>query len=185
MWVGSKLLHPYICTNSQEMFKHLLLKGLMDIMVIFVTIKPKDTLVIKACLKEANEKAAPLWRNQGTPFMTWVKQCREIVDPILLMNNLTNQEGNFEGILPELIGMLDEIFKKFYGTPDKLLLIRRTHDKAYEAQDGYSCEVVLLGNRNPWHGSQAMTCLSKMYERNSTPLLTLSSVLANVPVGFL
>jgi len=146
-------------------------------MTIFIAVEPKDTSVIEAYLKEANEKAAPLWRNQGTPFATKVKQCREIVDPVLLMNDPTNQEGELEGIPLELVAMLDEIFKKYYGTPDTLLLIGRTHDEAYKAQDGYSREVVrLLGDRNPWHGSRALTCLGKVYGSNSIPLLTLSSV---------
>jgi len=146
-------------------------------MTISVAVEPKDTLVIEVCLNEANEKAAPLWRNQGTPFVTKVKQCREIVDPVLLMNDPTNQEGELEGIPLELVATLDRIFKKYYGSPDTLLFIGRTHEEAYKAQDGYSRKVVcLLGDRNPWHGSRALTCLGKVYGRNSIPLLMLSLV---------
>lgn len=166
--------------NSLQMFKHLLLKGIHDILSIFINIEPENASVIETCLKEANEKAAPLWRDKNAPFATRVKRCGEILDPVFWMNDATYQEPSLSGLkgIPQnLLGRLDEIFTKFYGTPDKLLLIGRTHDEAYEAQDGYSREVAcLLGTKNPWYRSRAMTCLGKMYGRNSIPLLTSSSV---------
>jgi hypothetical protein len=163
--------------TSLQMFKYLVFKGFTDILKIFNDAQAEDPAVVKVLLRKANEKAAPVWNDQTTPFAVRAEQCRAILSPVLMLNDIGGEKVKFLRIDPSIAARLDRIFKKYYGEDDKLLLIGRTHEEAYEVQDKYARRVAqYLGETNQRFESRAITCLGKMYGRNSVPLLTIGSV---------
>jgi len=166
--------------TSPQMLKHLLFKGLIDIILIFSNTKAEDPSVIKSLLKKANEKAALIWKDKTTSFETRVEDCRKLVDPVLRINDPIVEGGKVEGVPAEIVDRLNKIFKKHYVEPNnKVLLIGQTTEEAYEVQDRYGRSVAnYLGTLENGKNleSRAITCLSKVYGRNSMPLLTVASV---------
>ena len=159
------------------MFKHLIFRGLVDIMRIFNSSKAEDPSVVKAHLKKANQEAAPVWNDPTIPFTIRVERCKEILDPVVRMNHIDEGEGEFLGIPPSIIKELNRVYKKFYDGADKRILIGQTHEEAYDVQDGYVRKVAhLLRKQDSRFQSRAITCLGRVYGRNAIPLLTVSSV---------
>lgn len=165
--------------TSPQMFKHLLFKGFVDIILIFNSLDAEDPSVVKEHLKQANEEAAPIWNDETIPFETRVQRCRELVEPVIAMNRVAKRGGEVTGIPTEAVVMLNKIYRKYYVEPDNVLLIGRTTEEAYKVQDSYGRSVAyyLQSLENGKHlESRAITCLRKAYGRNSVPLLTASSV---------
>ena len=108
-------------------------------------------------------------------------RCKKLVDPVLRKNNIIDREGEVAGVPQGAVHQLDKIFRRYYVEPDKIMLIGQTTEEAYKVQDQYACQVGYylrkLTNSKRLE-SQTVTCLGKVYGRNSVPLLTIPSVLA-------
>jgi len=163
------------------MLKYLLYKGFVDIILIFNNIRAVDPSEIKEDLKTANKMATPIWNDQTIPFAERVDRCRKLVDPVLRKNNITDREGEVTGVPRGAVNQLNKIFRRYYVEPDKIMLIGQTTEEAYEVQDQYARQVGYYLRRltNGKHlESRTVTCLRKVYGRNSVPLLTMPSVSA-------
>jgi hypothetical protein len=159
-----------------QMFKYLMYRGVEDILMIFNDAKAAPVSDVRKLLKKANAKAAPIWMDREVSFLDRQAKCNEILDPVIRKNS-SSMVGSFEQVPSAVVGGLNNAFKRFYPTFDELLLIGRTDEQAYEAQDGYAVEVAkILGAVNRGYESRAITRLRKAYGRASLPLLCISSV---------
>lgn len=157
-----------------QMLKYVLSKGMLDILVIFNDAEAKRPETVEALLQKANAKAELVWKDDNVPFSDRVAKCRKILDPLL---NADSEVVDFKPVPQEIAGELDGIFEEFYGDPEALLLIGRTHEEAYKVQDEYATAVTnLLGRHSSTYESRAIVCLRKTYGRSSLPILSVRSV---------
>jgi len=156
------------------MFKYLLFGAMETVLTIFNSADAVPTSDIQELLKEANAKAAPLWKDKATPFTIRQAQCKEILDPVVRLN--LAKGGKFEAVPSSVVNGLNTIYEKFYSGSDALLLIGQTDERAYKVQDEYGRAVAsLLGTVGPDYESRATTCLQQVYGKGSLPLLCTSS----------
>jgi hypothetical protein len=157
------------------MFKYLMFRAIEDILMIFNDAAAVPPLDIRKSLRNANTRAAPLWRDEAVPFIERQAACREILNPVIKMNTVS-KAGNFKAVPFSIVDEIDNIFRHFYSEPDLLLLIGRTDERAYKVQDKYGRVVAtLLGTVDSAYESRAITRLRKAYGRGALPLLSMSS----------
>lgn len=160
------------------MFKSLLFKGMQDIFKIFNDLDVPWLPVVLQRLSDANARAGPIWQDQRLLFEDRQSKCTAILLPVLSLIN--PRAGTVFAVVPSCIEHgLCGIFTEFYGTPERLLLIGKTTEEAYEVQDRYAHAVAKLLERvGSKHRSRAILCLAKAYGASSMPLLCSSSLAA-------
>lgn len=157
------------------MLKYLLYHGIKGILTVFSDSYAEDPSSIQNLLDEANSEAALVWMDRETPFLVRQERCRKILSPVLKLNK---PEGvGFTRPPKSVTDGLSRIFNRVYTASDELLLIGRTDEQAYKAQDEYAVEVgALLEPMGPQYKSRAITTLQRVYGQGSLPLLCISSV---------
>lgn len=176
---GSFAFVGFVLTLLQ-MFKHLLYRGMEDILIIFnagPAVPPEE---IRKDLCEANSRAEPVWNDKAKTLSARRARCKTILDPVVARNSL-GEPGEFRPFPSKLAPKLDAVFSRHYKShePDRFLLIGKTEEDAYRVQEEYVHEVgLLLGSVRQSYRSRAITQLGKVYGRSSMPLLSISSVSA-------
>lgn len=159
------------------MFKHLLYRGIADIVCIFDGADPALSVEsLQKRLRDANDELEGILCDPTKPFEVQLRECRGIINPVV--RTAIPEASGFSGIPREAVERLDEIFSRWYQAKG-LLLIGGTCDESYRIQESYASDIVeLLEQINGGYASRALALLGKLYGRTSMPLLCESSIAA-------
>ena len=159
------------------MFKHVVCRGIENILIIFNSSDATPGLEMRKLMDEANNRAGPVWNDATRTFATRRAECDKILLPVLEMN-LSGRPGVFNPLPLSAVETLDTLFRKHYNC-HQFLLIGQANENAYRVQDLYAREVATaLGSIRDSYGSRATSFLGKVYGRTSIPLLSMASVSA-------
>jgi hypothetical protein len=159
------------------MFKHVVCRGIENILIIFNSANAAPGLEMRELMDEANNRAGPIWNDTTRTFAARRAECDNILRPVLAMN-LLGGPGAFNPLPSSAVNTLDMLFRKHYER-HRFLLIGQANENAYCVQDLYAREVATaLGSIRDSYGSRVTSFLGKVYGRTSIPLLSMASVSA-------
>jgi hypothetical protein len=162
-----------------QMFKSLLMAGVMDILVIFNDARSISSTEARKLIESVNEQAGVVWRRRGSGGVTArLSYCRNFTsDAVRTVIASNSKDFRHETVPGSICERLDDVFAKHYGGPGGHLLIGRADDEAYAAQESYAVEVMnLLSSENDAWKARAAVRIGKVYGYTSLPLLSVSSI---------